>query len=116
MTQITELKNLRVRAIAVQVPEDAHDFYFDKAFDAVFYTLDKEPFYGAGHRFRVDLPNEWWLILGRANELDARDFLKMLFGEDYIFADGPLYGKVEIEWQSYCTANNLTNQLILIQE
>lgn len=99
-----ELKGLKVEAIAVKVPEGAENIKIIGEFPRLYYDIKPRGF-DDGHRY-VHLPNDEWKILGRANELNDFRMFKLVNGIT-------LYRKEE--WDDYCTANGLTNELILIK-
>ena len=99
-----ELTGLKCKAIAVEVPEGVEPVM------GLIYGVRIIHFGTTKH---LILPKGSWTILGRANEFTMTTISKMLpdnLNNENIQA----YGFEE--WQSYCTVNNLTNELILIEQ
>jgi hypothetical protein len=98
-----ELTGLKVKALAVEVPDGIEPVM------GLIYGVRVLYFGGTKH---IAFPPGTWTILGRANELTI--------GQRFSLVDmGSISAYTEIierKWQSYCTANNLTNELILIKD
>jgi hypothetical protein len=105
---IKELSNLKVKAIAVNVPDGVDPIM------GLIYGVRVIHFGGTKH---IALPPGTWTILGRANELKSMHTIVKNDGVNYWnYLTGGVFMSSSHCWQSYCTANNLTNQLILIQQ
>lgn len=103
---IKELTGLKCKAVAVKVPD--------------FLTVNNSAVFGThlccnvkGFGWSADiLPEGSWTILGRANEIDSH--IKKFFDGGGIEDEIKELKMSMSDWANYCTANNLTNQLILI--
>lgn len=103
LSPIKQLNGLKVEAIAIPVKEGL--------------GASVGMIYGERHLCfknspaNILLPPGNWSIIGRCNEFTMTHIAKML-PENLNNENIQAYGFEE--WQSYCAANNLTNELILI--
>lgn len=93
---IKQLYNLKVEAIAVPLNYLITEY---KMRDGELWILN------GNYPHKVSLPPGQWEILGRANKLNPGRSSQLL---PYQFMDE------RVQWQSYCSENGLTNELILI--
>jgi hypothetical protein len=99
---IKELSNLKVKAIAVEVPEGTL---------TTTRMVNDRPLLIWVSEFidvtTLELPPGEWKVIGRANEIEypASNIPDLLTAALF-----------EADWKEYCAANNLTNELILINK
>lgn len=105
-SKIKQLTGLKVDAVAVTLIESAHNISAYK--NTLVYMDDSAGYMGAG--YEIQLPEGSWAILGRADVIEPF-IMEKLYGELVLS-----WGKCIAQWQSYCTANGLTNELILIKQ
>ncbi len=93
---IKHLENLKVKAIAVKVPEGYQcKMWSDKK---ILSCLENTIGNSSGKKY-IELPHGEWVIIGRADIGETAD----VFSMDYE------------DWQSYCNEHNLANELILCE-
>lgn len=113
-----ELTGLKCRAIAVTVPENfcfadismIHGVFpclYINTYEDIESDFEEQPMH-------VDLPPGEWEVLGRVNDLHI--FSKFKLVQSYNSMQEGDYLYLTQEWQSYCAANGLTNELILIEK
>jgi hypothetical protein len=102
-----ELKGLKVEVIAVPFGVQYDSFKLGGNKQCRWIT----PYSGLSRGFNKAIPIGKWKILGRSMELNDFSINKLLdIYNPQSFGIG-----MKKQWQSYCTANNLTNELILIK-
>lgn len=106
-----KLEGLKVEALAVEVPTDG--YYRSQM---VYHIVPQGQLQhitttGTVRVFLPKLHEGEWQILGRADELRVSEINSIFETKKTLYPN-----VLEQEWQSYCIANNLTNELILIKK
>lgn len=124
---IQELQNLKVRALSVDLPEPYNVIYIHDG------KLKLRLEHISTWKRDIDLPKGKWKILGRADELNNDKLKDVCFyhvvSDTRFYSNYGNYKGVDFRdiidnsfripldsWKSYIAANNLTNELILIQQ
>lgn len=120
-----KLEGLKVEALAVAVPTDGYH-----RSQMVYHIVPQGELQhiittGTVRVFLPKLPEGEWQILGRADELSHSDCFQLVenngwgcllnYGSDATPDNKYTFMDEKASWQSYCMANSLTNELILIK-
>lgn len=108
MTNIKQLKDLNVDAIAVEVPNDALGFKLPSQHKGILQYKNKVH---SKVKQWIDLPEGKWAILGSADKLTFQQET-LLCDQSSKHNDTVFY----TSWHRYMKSNNLTNEIILIKK